>query len=79
MSPATPKRVSPSGHMLPNPQGLIEALQLMELGFELVRQRLIREDPQASSEVISERLNAWISAPRSSSIKIQRTNDDLSS
>jgi hypothetical protein len=65
MSSAESNRVSSTGHTLPNPQGLLEALELMELSFALVRQRLIREHPQDSPEEITERLNQWIRTPRS--------------
>jgi hypothetical protein len=70
MSSTESERVSSTGHTLPNPQGLLEALELMELSFALVRQRLIREHPQDSPEEITERLNQWIGTPRSRSIKI---------
>jgi hypothetical protein len=44
----------------PDARGIEEALSLFPLGLELTRARLRREDPEASPEVIEERLTAWL-------------------
>ncbi len=45
-----------------NPRGLIEALDLMELGIELKKQRIIRESPDFSPERVLEEVQKWISS-----------------
>jgi hypothetical protein len=41
------------------------ALELMELGIERVRQRFIRENPNASPEMVRKHANEWLKTPRS--------------
>lgn len=41
------------------------ALELMELGIALARQRISRLNPGASPEVIQDKVNEWICTPRS--------------
>jgi hypothetical protein len=48
----------------PNAKGLLMALELMELGIELVRQRFIRENPDASPEMVRKHVNEWLNSPR---------------
>jgi hypothetical protein len=49
----------------PNVKGLLMALELMELGIERVRQRFIRENPNASPEMVRKHANEWLKTPRS--------------
>jgi hypothetical protein len=49
----------------PNVDGLYTALDLMELGIELVRQRYVREHPDAGEEAIRKHINVWLQTPRS--------------
>lgn len=49
----------------PEPKGLMVALELMELGIALARQRISRLNPGASPEVIQDKVNEWICTPRS--------------
>jgi hypothetical protein len=53
-----------SGESKPNPQGLIRALELMELGIALTRQRIARENPGILPEELTARMNQWLSSPR---------------
>jgi hypothetical protein len=48
----------------PKVEGLHMALELMELGYELVRQRFIRENPDADEDAVRRHLNVWIGSPR---------------
>jgi hypothetical protein len=48
----------------PKVEGLYMALELMELGYELVRQRFIRENPDADENAVRRHLNVWIGSPR---------------
>lgn len=41
-------------------QRLLIALELHELGLEMMKQRLRREDPDASEAQLHERLAAWL-------------------
>jgi hypothetical protein len=50
------------GHPNLNPLGLIEALDLMELGFELKKQSILRACPSLSPERLMEELQKWISS-----------------
>jgi hypothetical protein len=56
----------------PNAKGLLMALELMELGIELVRQRFIRENPDASPEVVRKHVNKWLNTPRSAGLDSRR-------
>ena len=56
----------------PNVKGLLMALELMELGIELVRQRFIRENPNASPEMVRKHVNNWLSTPRSAGLDSRR-------
>ncbi len=47
-------------HTRPDARGIEEALSLFPLGLELTRARLRREAPDASPELIEERLSAWL-------------------
>ena len=57
--------VSHTGERKPNPQGLVLALELMELGIELARQRIARENPGISHAELVAKTNEWLRAPRS--------------
>ena len=57
-------KVMDSGESKPNPQGLVRALQLMELGIALARQRIARENPGISPVELTARTNDWLSSPR---------------
>lgn len=48
----------------PNPHGLVRALELMELGIELARQRIVRQNPGISRADLITKTNEWLSAPR---------------
>jgi hypothetical protein len=52
-----------------NPNGLLEALDLMELGIELKKQSILRDRPDLSPEKVLEEVQRWISS----------RSDDLSS
>jgi hypothetical protein len=60
-----------SGESKPNPQGLIRALELMELGIALTRQRIARENPGISPEELTAKTNEWLSSPRNESLQSQ--------
>jgi hypothetical protein len=51
---------SDDGHLRINPAGLLAALDLMELGFEMMRQKIRLQSPDASSREVGERLQSWI-------------------
>jgi hypothetical protein len=53
-----------SGERRPNSQGLVLALELMELGIELARQRIARQNPGISHGELVVKTNKWLSAPR---------------
>lgn len=59
---------SAGGVTQPKVEGLYIALELMELGIELVRQRFIRENPGAGEEAIRQHVNAWLQSPREGTI-----------
>jgi hypothetical protein len=56
-----------SGEGRPNPQGLVLALQLMELGIDLARQRIVRENPGIPHAELVAKTNEWLKAPRGES------------
>lgn len=53
------------GCRVPDPQGLVLALELMELGIELTKQRIVRECPNISRAELIVKTNEWLRAPRS--------------
>ena len=53
-----------SGERRPHLQGLVIALELMELGIELARQRIARQNPGMSHGELVAKTNEWLSAPR---------------
>ena len=53
-----------SGERRPNSQGLLIAIELMELGIELARQRIVRQNPAISQSELMAKTNEWLSAPR---------------
>jgi hypothetical protein len=57
-----PRNLVPRTESVPrvNPEGLLIALDLMELGLELARQRIRREVPALSDEEVGLRLQEWI-------------------
>lgn len=59
-----PDDARPYGTASPNPAGLLLALELMELGIELTRQRLVRENTGVATDRINEMLRVWIMTPR---------------
>jgi hypothetical protein len=61
------------GARRPNPKGLVLALELMELGIAITRQRLARENPELSHGELIAKTNEWLSAPRGGT----RENDSL--
>jgi len=61
-----------TGETKPNIQGLYIALELMDLGVALVRQRFIRDHPNADADAVTEYLSNWISTPRSRSIRYRK-------
>ena len=63
---------SANGLTQPKVEGLYVALELMELGIELVRQRFVRENPGASEEAIRQYVNAWLQSPRSGTANLKR-------
>jgi hypothetical protein len=48
----------------PNPQGLVRALELMELGIELARQQIARQNPGISRADLIAKTNEFLSVPR---------------
>ena len=48
----------------PKIEGLYMALELMELGYQLVHQRFIRENPGADEDAIRNHMRDWINSPR---------------
>lgn len=48
----------------PDARGLVLALELMELGIELAKQRIARENPNISRSELIAKTNEWIRAPR---------------
>jgi hypothetical protein len=62
---------SANGLTQPKVEGLYTALELMELGVELVRQRFIRENPSSSEEAIRKHVNAWLQSPRSDTTNLK--------
>lgn len=56
----------------PKVEGLYMALELMELGYELVRQRFIRENPDADEDAVRRHLNAWIGSPRNGAGRLKK-------
>jgi len=52
------------GERRPDSKGLVLALELMELGVELARQRIARENPGMSRRDIVAKTNEWLSARR---------------
>ena len=48
----------------PNAQGLLLALELMELGLELARQRIALQNPGISPADLIAKTNEWLSVPR---------------
>ena len=65
---------SANGLTQPKVEGLYVALELMELGIELVRQRFVRENPGASEEAIRQYVNAWLQSPRSGTANLKECN-----
>jgi hypothetical protein len=57
----------------PKIEGLYMALELMELGYELVRQRFMRENPDAGEDAIRQHMNAWVKTPRNSAGNLKGT------
>ncbi len=52
------------GESRPNSQGLLLALELMELGIELAQQRIARQNPGISRGELVAKTNDWLSALR---------------
>ncbi|MFN8792624.1 MAG: hypothetical protein ACK5Y2_14305 [Bdellovibrionales bacterium] len=57
----------------PKVEGLYMALELMELAYELVRQRFIRENPSASDDAVLQHINAWANSPRNGTTNLKNT------
>ena len=56
---------TPASGCKPDANGLLIALELMELGIELAQQRIARQNPNISHAELVAKTNEWIRAPRS--------------